>query len=526
MPLRMTVGRKLALLAGAGLAATATVGVTSLALMQTVRSENQAGARLADVNALLIDLDMQQSNVQVFERDALLATTDATRKVALDGLAGVEKQAAANWAAVDATTVPAALRADLTRLHADYETYLKDASAQIPVLNAIDPGSHQAAVALQREAGRADAVEVKITAVRKTITHDRAEAADRAAGALADLTTGVWSALALAVVALVAIAVLITRSVTGPLRLVVDALGRVAERDLTAKAEVRNRDEIGEMATALAGAIASMREAVASVGETSAALAGAAEELTAVSTQLGSSAQETSAQAETVTQSAAIVSTNVDSMAAATEELTASITEISRSASSAAGVATDAVDTATRTSEAVERLGQASGEIGDILKVINAIAEQTNLLALNATIEAARAGESGKGFAVVAAEVKDLAQETARATEDISRKTAAIQSTTADVAEAITTITAVVHDINELQTAIAAAVEEQSATSQEIGRNVVEISGGSGEIAQNIAGVATAAGETAEGATVTRQAAGELAELAARADQLVKTFRY
>ena len=174
----------------------------------------------------------------------------------------------------------------------------------------------------------------------------------------------------------------------------------------------------------------------------------------------------------------------------------------------------------------MDRLGQASIEIGDILKVINSIAGQTNLLALNATIEAARAGEAGKGFAVVADEVKDLARETARATEDISRKTVAIQTITAEVAAAIGQITEVVSEINQLQGTIASAVEQQSATAGEIGRSVDQVSAGAGQIAENISGVAVAASSTSEGAGVTLQSASELAKTATELSQLVGAFRY
>jgi methyl-accepting chemotaxis protein len=162
--------------------------------------------------------------------------------------------------------------------------------------------------------------------------------------------------------------------------------------------------------------------------------------------------------------------------------------------------------------------------IGDILKVISSIAEQTNLLALNATIESARAGGAGKGFAVVAGEVKDLAQETAKATEDISSKTSAIQATAGDAAESIGRIAGVVNQINQLQTTIAAAVEEQSVTACEISRNVGQIAAGSGDIAGNISEVAQAAGASAEGAGMTQQSATQLCNLATRVDTLVRTF--
>jgi methyl-accepting chemotaxis protein len=177
------------------------------------------------------------------------------------------------------------------------------------------------------------------------------------------------------------------------------------------------------------------------------------------------------------------------------------------------------------TNTTIAKLGQSSAEIGHVVKVITSIAEQTNLLALNATIEAARAGEAGKGFAVVANEVKELAKQTAEATEDISQKITAIQDDTQAAVTAIGQIGGVIHQINDIANTIASAVEEQSVTTSEIGRNVEEASKGSSEIAQNITSVAQAAQSTASGATETQAAAQQLARMAAELQQLVGQFK-
>jgi len=184
------------------------------------------------------------------------------------------------------------------------------------------------------------------------------------------------------------------------------------------------------------------------------------------------------------------------------------------------------VKVAETTNSIVGKLGESSADIGKVVKVITSIAQQTNLLALNATIEAARAGEAGKGFAVVANEVKELAKETAKATEDISQKIEAIQGDTKGAVEAIAEITTVINQLNDISGTIASAVEEQTATTNEIGRNVTEAAQGSGEIAQNITGVAAAAESTSSGATDTQKAASELARMASELQQLVGQFRY
>src|SRR5439155_15096531 len=168
------------------------------------------------------------------------------------------------------------------------------------------------------------------------------------------------------------------------------------------------------------------------------------------------------------------VSRNVTTVSTAAEEMGASIKEIAKNANEAARIATSAVKVAERTNTTVAKLGESSAEIGNVVKVITSIAQQTNLLALNATIEAARAGEAGKGFAVVANEVKELAKQTAKATEDIGRKIVAIQTDTKGAVEAIGRIGAIINQIHDLQNTVASAVEEQTATTNEIGRNVSE----------------------------------------------------
>jgi methyl-accepting chemotaxis protein len=261
------------------------------------------------------------------------------------------------------------------------------------------------------------------------------------------------------------------------------------------------------------------------VGKSSTALAGAASQLTAVSQHMASTAEETAAQAGVASAAAEQVSRNVTTVAAGAEEMGASIREIAKSAHDAAKVATTAVKVADRTNTTVAKLGESSAEIGNVIKVITSIAQQTNLLALNATIEAARAGEAGKGFAVVANEVKELAKETAKATEDISHKIEAIQADTKGAVGAIEQIGKIINEINDIQNTIASAVEEQTATTGEISRNVAEAARGSSEIAANVTGVAQAARNTTTGASDTKKAADNLSKLATDLQALVGQFK-
>ncbi|WP_370233982.1 methyl-accepting chemotaxis protein [Nocardioides sp.] len=306
---------------------------------------------------------------------------------------------------------------------------------------------------------------------------------------------------------------------------VLDVVQAAVDGDFTRELTISGDDAVGQLAGGLSSLLGTLRESMSTIGQTADALGVAAEQLTILSQGMGDGASVTSDKAASASSSSSEVSASIQTVASAAEEMTASIREIAQNATEAASVATGAVGVASQAQDTVASLGESSAEIGQVIKVITSIAQQTNLLALNATIEAARAGDAGKGFAVVANEVKELAKETAKATEDIGRKIEAIQGDTSGAVSAISEISEVIGRINDIQTTIASAVEEQTATTNEIARSVTEAAGGANGIADDISQVASAADDTRQGAPNTLQAATELSTMAAELKAQVGRFR-
>jgi methyl-accepting chemotaxis protein len=322
-----------------------------------------------------------------------------------------------------------------------------------------------------------------------------------------------------------ALAVPLARSILRPVRRVGDVVSALSRGDLTARTGITSKDEVGVMAAELDAALGNLSSAMERMSAHADTLAGAATELAATSSEIAGAARESSSQTNTAAAEADEISRNVQTVAAGGEEMGLSIREISQNTNQAAQIAAQAVNEAALATSSMERLGESSAEIGNVIKLITSIAEQTNLLALNATIEAARAGDAGKGFAVVASEVKDLAQETARATEDIGARVAAIQSDTSGTVEVIQRISEVIARINDYQTTIASAVEEQTATTAEMSRSIAEVATGATRIAGSISGMARTSSTSLEGVDQTSQASSEVARTAEELRGLVSSFR-
>ena len=391
------------------------------------------------------------------------------------------------------------------------------------------------------------AAEAKITKSVDTLFERNRTKATTASVTLAKshklLLVVVLSASAAAGALVLVLGLILVRNVTSRISRLTTAMSRLADKDLAVEvAGAGDGDEIGEMAKSVVifkdGMIAARdmaareaeaqraREARAQMIETWAAqfdkgvaatlgaVSTAATQMRGTATDMSSAVEDSTRQVTAAAAASEQASTNVQTVAAAAEELSASIAEIGRQVSESAKVTGKAVDDTARTNGSIQGLAAAAQKIGDVLKLINDIAGQTNLLALNATIEAARAGEAGKGFAVVASEVKSLANQTAKATEDIAAQISAIRSATGDAVAAIGEITATIRQVNEIATSIASAVEEQGAATQEIARNVQQAAVGTGEVSSNVSGVSSAVSRTGHAATDVLSASGELSKQA------------
>jgi methyl-accepting chemotaxis protein len=404
------------------------------------------------------------------------------------------------------------------------------------------------------------AIEPVIEQMMKGVEASFATAAAANEASRASTTLWMQVAFAIIVLAVAALALLIGRAISRPLSAMAAAMGELAQGKFDVVLPgLGRRDEVGDMAQAVdafklkaiekaqreaeqkqaeARAAAAARKAEmhklatafeAAVGNIVGTVSSASTELEAAATTLTKTAETTQHLSGSVAAASQQASSNVQSVAVATDELGSSIAEIARRVQESSRIAGDAVRQAERTDARIGELSQAAGRIGDVVKLITAIAEQTNLLALNATIEAARAGEAGKGFAVVAQEVKALAAQTAKATDEIGGQIAAMQTATQDSVTAIKEIGSTIGRISQIAATIASAVEEQGAATQEISRNVQQAAAGTQQVATNITDVNRGASETgsasAQVLSSARSLSGESSQLKREVDNFLMTVR-
>jgi methyl-accepting chemotaxis protein len=437
------------------------------------------------------------------------------------------------------------------------EAILSSREVNDRVLGLAEKGQTREAAALFLREGRARGLEVDkqisaFIAWREKRQHDireRAEATTTWVQRLFILGTGIALAVALS------FGVLITRSVVRPIRATTAMLQDIAqgEGDLTKRLDIKSADEIGEMAKWFNVFVEKIQGIVKEIAANATTLAAAATELSAVSAQtaagvqavaakattVAAAAEQASANTATVAASTEQTATNLTAVASATEQMSATVGEIAANTAKARAVSEQATTQAQTVSHLMQQLGQAAQEIGQVTETITDISAQTKLLALNATIEAARAGAAGKGFAVVANEIKELAQQTAEATEDIKGKVAGVQTSAGGAIADIRQITGVITEVGSIVAGIAAAIEEQATVTKDVAGNIAQASAGirdatervaqtatvSQSIAQDINGVNATVTDLRQGGAQVQTSAADLSKLAERLTGLVGQFR-
>ncbi|SNR67408.1 methyl-accepting chemotaxis protein [Actinoplanes regularis] len=487
------------------------------------RAEWLYSSNVASINALS-DIKTAFAKTRLDLTSHVVFPDQAAKTEYQEAFAADQKLTQAAFAAYRASH-PANSMATIEKLEAGYSDYVKLGTQKLI------PASERNDLATWRQVRNDEVTPLAKTATQllaqmgATETADAKKNADAARSSYESSRTILIVILVVGLIVAVGLGVFVARQIVRSLREVHAVCDSLADGDLTHTAGLNSLDEPGRMGRALDTAVDNLRRTVTDLGGSAVTLAGASEELSVISAQLQTGAADAATQASAASQGTEDVNSGVQTIAAGAEQMSASIAEIASSAGQAAQVANQAMSVAERTTAQVAELGTASAEIGDVVKLITVIAEQTNLLALNATIEAARAGELGKGFAVVAGEVKDLAQQTAKATDEITSRIAAIQASSGTATEAISEITQVIQQISDYTTTIASAVEEQTATTSEMSRSVADVAANSGSLAGTVAHVAQVATATADGASSTQQAAVDLTRLSNELASIVSRFR-
>ena len=515
-------------LAAVGIGVVATVGLTALST-----AGDQTRSMYAHVARPLNDLvtlrDMQgDSRVEV--RDAIINKPGADQDAVIASFGETDTAVDAAIAAyvADHGTLDASRTGLIQQARTGIAAWRQIRDNQLVPL--VRSGDMTAAAALLDDGAALDKANSDFGDALDTLAGSEAADGVRTAAAVSAAQSRQRAVILAVSIAIVVIAVLagllVAEAVVRPLRRVRGVLVRLADGDLTGNPQVTSRDEVGQMAAALVSANDSLRRTVGAIVGSAGTLGDAAAQLFTSSGNISRRVTDSAAQATVVAGAADNASHSITTVTSGAAEMHAAINEIARRSEQAAMVANDAVDVVTGTSATVAELGRGSADIEQVLKAITSIAAQTNLLALNATIEAARAGDAGKGFAVVAGEVKELAQQTATATEDIARRITTIQTTSAEATAAIARIGEVIREINDHQGAIAAAVEEQTATTSEIGRNMNEAADSSAQIAATITTVAEAARETESDVAKSQTVISTVTRLSRDLQETVRKFRY
>jgi len=531
--MKFTLGKKL----GAGFGCVLALMVLSAVLTYVKagaikeghdRAINMRFPSIAACKDLQRDLNQAQSK----GRQAILAGAEPARREA------AKRTFDENWDAIEKDVARLDELAPQWFLQSNRD-HLADLKQQLPVLRDAQmsamshaaSGEHDAVVKAGDEF--ADHATPATEAIKKSLgsladSHEdllRQETEQMNAGNRSlNLTMALTTLMALGVG--IAVAIFMSGRIAASTQSILTRAEAIASGDLSnPDLKVQSDDELGDLSRAINQMQTSLRELIQSMRGTAEQVATSSQELSSTSQQITANSEETTAQARVVSDAGSQVNTNLQTVASGAEEMNTTIGEIAKNATEAARVAGEAVEAAESANRTVSRLGDSSVEIGKVIEVITSIAQQTNLLALNATIEAARAGEAGKGFAVVANEVKELAKQTAKATEEIKQKITVIRENTGGAVEAIGGIKEVIDKISHISTEIATAVEEQGATTSEMARNVTEAARGATTISDNIKGVAQAAQDTSTNVGEAQTATEHLAQMANQLRDLVGRFK-